>query len=414
MPRYSSAARRFDRLAGPPLCGALGLWDALSRRGREAPHPPKNVSRILVSKMGNIGDTVLMAPAIKSLRHAFPAARISFVATSHNVEIVSMLGGIDECIFLDHRRCLASPLYLWRFVRHLQSGRYQIAIDFDQWQHLPPLYLYLAGIPVRLGFDTAGERRAGLFSRCVPYNEDENSPGHEAEYFERLVEALGVPSSNAAPELVIDREDDRAVSTLLERQSIPAGDRIVIVYPSGRAKGGISRAWSADRFVELCNHIVASHGCTLVFVGGPDEREEAEAIAARVRGRPLVANGTLSLGRLAALLRRASLFVGNEGGPMHVAAAVGVPCVSLFGPTNASRWGAYGQGHINVVADVPCSPCFFLGAKRRDCVRQGACMDSISLDAVKRAVDEVLARALPQRVEAESQRSRFPVPLSEK
>lgn len=400
MLRYSSAARRIDRLAGPPLCGVLGLWDSLARPGRDAAYTPESVSRILISKMGNIGDTVLMVPAIKSLRHAFPKARISFVATSHNVEIVKMLGEIDECIFLDHRRCFRSPSYLLRFVRRLRSGGYQIAIDFDQWQHLPPVYLYLAGIPVRVGFDTTGEHRGGLFTRRVRYSEDESHTGHEVSYFERLVGALGIPSLNAAPELLIDGEDERAVSALLEQHSASPEGRIVVVYPSGRAKGGISRTWSADRFVELCDYIAARHQCNLVFVGGPDEREEAEGIAARIPARPLVANGLVSLGQLAALLRRASLFVGNEGGPMHVAAAVGVPCVSLYGPTNARRWGAYGQGHMSIVASVPCSPCFFLGAKRRECLREGACMDSISLAAVEQAVDRMLARAPADRVGA--------------
>ncbi len=400
MLRYSSAARRFDRLAGPPLCSALGLWDALAEKGRRGTRPPEDVSRILVSKMGNIGDTVLMSPAIQSLRHAFPTAHIAFVATSHNVEIVKMLDGIDECVFLDYRRCLTDPLYFARFVRRLRSGRYQVAIDFDQWQHLPPQYLYLARIPVRVGFDTADERRAALFTKRVPYVEDEHSSGHEVEYFERLIWTLGVPSSNAMPELVVSRPDERAIDALLAERAISPAEDVVIVYPSGRSKGGISRAWPADRFVAACDHVIASRGCALVFIGSADERPETEAIAARVRGETLVLNGMLSLGQVATLLRRASLFFGNEGGPMHMAAALGVPCVSLFGPTNAERWGAYGREHINVVASVPCSPCFFLGAKRRECVRQGACMDSISLAEVERALDDALARQVPGRIEA--------------
>ncbi len=400
MLRYDTVPKLIDSLAGSLLCSMLGKWDALLRRNGGTVGTSGPLSRILISKMGNIGDTVLMVPAVKALRHSFPNAHISFIVTSHNVEIARMIPGIDELIFLDPVRCFANPLQFLRFIRRLRSGGYQVALDFDQWQHLPPIYLYLARIPVRIGFDTKGEHRGGLFSTRVPYTEDENDTGHEVDYFGRLVQALGVPLPDTAPELIIDDEDERAALALLERHGVPAGRPIVIVYPGGKQKKGVTRRWGDDRFAELCNHIAAEHQCPLLFVGGPEERQLADSIAQRVRPKPLVVNGDVSLGQLAALLKRASLFVGNVAGPMYIASAVGVPCVSLYGPTSASRWGAHGKGHVAIKSNVPCSPCHFLGGKRRKCLWEGACMESIAVSTVEDAVDRKLSQTLRERVGA--------------
>jgi ADP-heptose:LPS heptosyltransferase len=375
--RGSKLLRSLDTVGGQAAIALLSLLPG-ARRERATGGDPR---RIVVVKLAAMGDTVLMVPALRALRQRYPAAEIAMLGTAVNREIAAEYPQyVDRFVCLEVGRVAREPAYLARFVRALRREGWELAVDFDQWAHLPPLLLRLAGVPVRVGFRTPSRLRHRLYSRTRP----RDPCAHEARNFASLLGALGIE----VPELRLELGADPALRARF-RQALAAegwngADPVVLVHPGcGHAH---ARAWPVERYEELVRRV--GDGAFFVLTGADAERELAERLAAAAPGRSL-APRTASLRELIAWVSLADLVVSGNTGTMHLAAALGRPQVVLEGPNDPAKWGALNDRAVVIRSDCPGCPCLDMGWEfhRTD----GYCMGRIATDDVAAAVSAQLA-----------------------
>jgi ADP-heptose:LPS heptosyltransferase len=195
------------------------------------------------------------------------------------------------------------------------------------------------------------------------------------------VRQLGVPVEGA-PRFALPAwpAAEAWVDRLWATERIDPAGPLCVIHPAAR---WVTKRWPADRFAAVADR-VAEAGWRVAIVAGAAQREEAAAVGRLFRHGAIDLVGRTSLPQLAVLLRRATVLVTNDSGPMHLAAAVGTPVVAIFGPTDPRRIGPYGAGHTVLSASVDCSPC-----SRQRCVQGGACLNAISVDEVVAAVSRI-------------------------
>ncbi len=368
--------------------GILAL--AALPRGRVAAVGPDFAPRaILVIKLAALGDTLLMVPALRELRRRFPGARIGMVGTSVNRGIAAELTAfVDEFFSLEPGRAVRDPRYLAEFVAGLRRGGWELGIDFDQWTHVTPLLLRMAGVPLRVGFRTPSRFRHLLYTHTQP----RVATAHEAENFLRLLRPLGIEPPAPVLELPVRAELLPRVRELLAAAGWGGTEPLVLVHPGcGHAH---ARAWPTERYRELCARLAADGPAFFAFTGAGDEAPMAESLAASLPGRA-AALTRLSIAELVAAVSLASLVISGNTGAMHIAAALGRPQVFLEGPNDPAKWGPLNPRAVGVFSSCPGCPCLDMGWEfhRTD----GYCMEQIPVDEVFRVTARELGRAAEPR-----------------
>lgn len=359
--------------------------------------PLECTSRVLIIRLDGIGDYVLFTAFLRELRHALStSAKICLVTTPevlalarhnpHVDDVVSVRFGIGK---LDHQSgVLDAAGQVWEFLRcrrALRSFQPELAIvprwDVDSFH--PSLLAWLSGAPRRVGF---GKRTSSgsvpqhqgsktLLSLLVPPT---GPPQHEVVKSLSLLTVLGATPRSSHLEINICHEDDDWATALLAENS-PA--RLAPLIALGIGARHAKRRWPVEHFVKLGRWLVESHGAHLVVVGGVDDVLPAAEIKSRLgQNHVLAITGAASLGQTAALLKRCSLFVGNDSAPMHLAAAVDVPVIELschpktgddFHPNSPIRFGPWGVAHMVLCPDEAQAPCKrSCSAEFAHCIRQ--------------------------------------------
>lgn len=297
---------------------------------------------VLFIRTDRLGETLLNLPAVAALHAALPSASLTLLVHPQLQALLTGLPGVTRVLTYDP----ASPRPWWRRAvrlgRALRSRRFHAAVVSNPMKELH-VAVWLARIPHRIGYD----RKWGwCLSRRIP---DRKALGerHEVEYNLDLVKALiDVAVAPSIPQWQLSRfdEEEGEVRQLLERQGIKESDPFIVVHPW---TSNPLKRWPAARYQELVR--VMSQCLPVVLIGGPEERVLVPHVLAADHPRVVNLVGRVSLRQLAALLRRATLLVSNDSGPVHLAAAVGTPTVALFGTPDAAsgprRWGPWGDHH---------------------------------------------------------------------
>lgn len=341
---------------------------------------PEAMNNILVIKLRYIGDVLLATPVLRALRSRFPSARLAMLVNRGTEDVLRRNPDLDEVLVLD-RMGAAGDL---RFARELRRRRFDCVIDLTDADRSAVL-ARLTGAPIRVGFNEEHRWRGLLYSDIVPARPESE---HRLEHDLAALRLLGLDPKPEPPVLRTAPEDEAAAGRLLAEAGVAPGDRrpLVLLQPGARYW---FKAWPVERFAELADRLTERYGCLVLVGGSPAERETAETVRALARSAPLVLAGRTSLLEFAALLTRCALFVGNDNGPMHMAAALGVPVVALFGPSDPAVWGPRGRRVLTLSKGLDCRRCFhptcFRGEER--------CMKLISTDEVFAAAERALAAA---------------------
>jgi ADP-heptose:LPS heptosyltransferase len=270
-----------------------------------------------------------------------PRAFIGWVVEGRAGELLEGHSAVDELIRVP-RRWLMSPREVWQLRRRLRDLRFDVTIDL-QCLTKSAVAAWLSGAPRRIG--KAGEH-GREFSRWFHNELVAVGGSHVIEHYLELLRPLGVDSPEVRFDLTERAADGRAASEFLRHGGLSAG-RFAMVNPGA---GWPSKQWPAERYGKLAQLLATARGMPSVATwAGDDERVLAETIVTASQGAARLAPAT-SLTELAALARRAALFVGSDTGPMHLAVAVGTPTISLHGPSRAEWCGAYGPANIRLQA----------------------------------------------------------------
>jgi lipopolysaccharide heptosyltransferase I len=334
--------------------------------------------RVLIVRLGAIGDVVLNTPVLCALRERFPQAYLAWTVEAPAAPLLAGHRALDRLIVVP-RGWLKS----WQAVRRLRSDlrteRFDIALDL-QGLTKSSVAAWLSGAPRRIGFATADfegrELSPWLNTELVAAQRD-----HVVERGLELLQPLGIEAPTVHFDLNLDPLAVASAEAMLA--SLGLGTDVTLINPGA---GWPSKIWPAERFAAVARHLGTAHGLpSLIVWAGQSERQWAEEIVAGSAGHARLAPAT-SLVQLAALTRQARLFVSSDTGPLHIAAANGTPCVGLYGPMSARRCGPYGKQHIALQ-----TMCLNGSSRaRRTATNESMC--AISIETVCEACDQILAR----------------------
>lgn len=327
---------------------------------------------MLVIRPGGLGDAIHLIPFLRACRGYFRDAEIHLLMERRNAGLVPP--ALAQQVFLYDRNL---PRELWAALR----GGYDAVVDTEQWYHLSAIVAYLTGAPIRCGF--ASNRRARLFTHPVPYDET----GYEARVFLSLFEALSGQRSafdDDATYLETTRTDREWAETAL---AAVTGRPLVVMAPAAPIP---ERQWHPERYAAVAQRL-AARGWATVLVGAPADRPVCATVATALEARStLDLSGRTTIAESAAVIARATVYVSSDGGLLHVAHALGVATVGLFGAGIASKWAPRGRRARIVRHPLPCSPCTRWG-HAPPCPRNVECLERLSVDQVVSAVEDLAA-----------------------
>jgi heptosyltransferase I len=330
--------------------------------------------RFLICRLSAIGDTVHTLPVANLIKQRWPDAFVAWAVEQAAAPLVQGQRSVDETIVVP-KGFLKSPIAIGRLWRRLRGLRFDVALD-PQSLTKSAAIAWLSGARVRIGF------RPPIGREFAPWlNSELVAPIHlhvVRRYLE-VLRPLGVHASDDEVQFDLPIDPSGRASTERWLAAVGCTGDFAVLNPGASWD---SKVWPAERYVEVASRLPLR---SVVVWGGERERQWAEKIAAATQGRATLAPAT-SLLELAALVERGTLFVGSDTGPLHIAAAVGTPCVSIFGPTRAEVSGPFGKGHR--VLQEAYEP---LGSARKEAGRVSQAMLQVSAEQVVEACEGILS-----------------------
>lgn len=320
-----------------------------------------------------IGDAVMATPALMALRRNFPEANITVVANPLVAQLFPSHPGCDRVIVFDKHGQHKGWRGFWRFCRELRRECIELAVLLQN-AFEAAIMAVLAGIPRRAGYRTDG--RGPLLTEGVAAV-DKKHGMHHVDYYLHMLRQLGLQA--------VDRQTCLALTPAEQqrgRELLGGGDWIAV---NPGASYGAAKRWIPERFAAVADGLAAGFGVRVVLTGGPGECDIGRDIEQAMTAAPLNLIGQTSVRELMAVLAHCRLVVTNDSGPMHIAAAFGVPIVAVFGPTDHTTTSPASDNCRIVRQEVDCAPCML-----RECPTDHRCMTGVTADAVLAAACELL------------------------
>jgi lipopolysaccharide heptosyltransferase II len=340
----------------------------------------KNIKRLLIRSTNWIGDAVMTTPAVRAIRKCFPNTHISLLAKPWVVPVFKNSEHIDRLLIYNDEGRHKGLFGKFRLARDLKKYHFDAAILLQN-AFEAALITFLAGIPFRIGYDT--DVRQLLLTHAVSCT-NEIKKKHQTDYYLNIVRGIGMEEDNRELYLKLNQKDRFRAEKILLEQHLSLDDKIVGINPG--ATYGPAKQWPLDRYARLADKIQAFTGGRIIIFGGPNDRKLGEKILQRMRHRPIDLTGKTRLGEAMALIERCDLFITNDSGLMHVAAALDVPLIAVFGSTNSITTGPLSQNSRIVQVPLECSPCL-----RPECPKGHLdCMDQISVEMAFKVAKDML------------------------
>ena len=338
----------------------------------------RKIKKILIRGTNWIGDAVLTMPAVNAVRKRFPDAEISILVKPWVAGLFENSPDIDKIIIYDEKK-YSRLCGKRRLVSDLKKHKFDMAILFQN--AIEAAFLtYLAGIPIRYGYNTDG--RGMLLTHKIAIS-DETLKKHQVWYYLDLLRPMGINIEKPELSLNIENKDKTAASNILKKNHIKKGGLIIGINPG--ASYGPAKRWFADRYAKLAEMLIKRFNAKIILFGSKDDKEAANEIVSLLSHKLINLAGRTSLGEATALIERCRLFITNDSGLMHIAAALNVPVIAIFGSTSPERTGPYGKGHHIIYKNVECSPCL-----KRECPTDFKCMELITVDEVYSRAEKMI------------------------
>ena len=331
---------------------------------------PRN---ILAIKLRYLGDVLLATPTLHALKTAYPAARLTALVNRGTEDILRGNPDVDEILPVER----GSIIQQSRFALEIRRRKFDTVVDLTDGDRAAFL-TWMSGAAVRIGFN-AEDRWTG---RCYTTVVRGDERLHRIERDLAALAPLGIKAPDRLPRIWLGSEDDDRVEQLVKDLGVPTDRSWVLIQPGARYW---FKAWPTERFADLADRLTDRFGCQVLVSGSSQEQPLTESVVKQAKSRLLNITGHSSVRALAALLKRSALFVGNDTGIMHIAAAVGTPVVGLFGPSNPIEWGPRGGPTETIYKGLDCRICFHPTCRRGE----ENCMKLIT-------VEEVMAAAVRQ------------------
>ena len=348
--------------------------DRVTKTGVQSSSPnPLIIERILVIKPCCLGDLLMATPALRALKHHFPNAAVHVMTTEWCAPVLTGNPNVSATFRYPDRMTAARYVVL---ARRLKERRYDIGISLDR-SPLVNGVLRLAGIPVRAGINSSG-RGIGLTHRVTPVPEM-----HESELYLAVVASLGAVERDSAPEFFPSEAARARIKNLVDSATTPR----VVIHPGGAVNPGanmLSKRWPAIMYGALASSLIQKYHAAVFVIGAESDREAVQTTVDFTDGPVTNLSRELSLDETGALCEHAALYIGNDSGMSHLAAAVGTPTVTIFGPTDPMLYRPLGP------KSLVCAPENLAGKRTQRDLRGTHRDDSSAGDIRDVSVEEVL------------------------
>jgi heptosyltransferase-2 len=363
------------------LCLILSPF-ALLKKKKEA----TSLRNVLVMQFWGIGETILTLPAIKALRQRFPKANITVLATPRNKAVYESFNTYSRLKIIN-----LNPFSIAMFILK-NRNKFDLVVDMEEYLNISSIIALFVGTK-RVGYSHG--IRSLLYTDKVVYDDSQ----HVTETFSELVRKVGAKHSVSKLEkLIINTNDKKVVENLLNKLGISKRDKIIGIVP-GAAESAKSRMWPEHNFAKLADKLAEKYKAKIIFVGGGYERNLIANIQDLMKQKSWNLAGRITLKQAFYLIELCKLFISNDTGPMHIAAAQGVKTIGLFGPNLPIRFGPFGKNNIPIYRGKVCkySPCINVHKGQiPDCLysRMSSdyqkCMKAIKISDVLRAATKLL------------------------
>jgi len=341
-------------------------------------HPEK----ILIIRFSSLGDIVLTTPVIKSLKQKFPQSKISFLTKSQYQDLLRNDPNIFSLIKFDpvekHQRISG----FLKLVKELKTFKFDLMVDLHA--NLRSFFIrHLLKTKIKIKYDKRWLTRFLL----VHFKFFKVKPTHTVDSYLKALKKIDVNSSENDPKIFLDKKSENFSKDFFIEKKIEKDDIVVGIHPGARWE---TKRWTEEKFARVCQILNQKPELKIILFGDQKDQEVIERIDSHTEDQKLFKAVDLPLNKFMSLIKRCDCFVTNDSGPMHIASALGVPVVAIFGPTHPQLgFSPMGSGNIVLTANVKCSPCSLHGEKR--CHKKSRfCMDLIEPEMVTDAVEKIL------------------------
>ncbi|MDN3504957.1 MAG: lipopolysaccharide heptosyltransferase II [Rhabdochlamydiaceae bacterium] len=326
-----------------------------------------NYEKIIVRMPNWIGDLVMATPILHDLRYAFPKAHIAVLCVNPVAQILKKDPNINQIITFDRLPKKLDRLRGGEVIEKISKENFDLGVLLTN-SISSAYWFYKAGVKQRLGFGK-GARRVFLNFRA--YEPDDIQSRHQVMTYKQILARVGLPPSSAKPMLYITKDEKLAVKKFIN----PKFSKVVGINPG--AAYGSAKCWLPKRFAKVAKDLIDNDDeVQVIFFGTQETFKMCEEICNELGPRVVNLCGKTTIRELAALISQCKAFLTNDSGPMHMAAAIQVPLLALFGSTSDVKTGPYQWGEV-IHKHVSCSPCY-----KRVCPIDFRCMKRISSDEV--------------------------------
>ena len=332
------------------------------------------LKKILLRAPNWLGDTVVATPAMKAIRSKFPDAEITVMVRPSATAVFS------AATFVDHVWTEPRPAGIREWLQlagEVRLKHFDLAVLFPNSFESAAM-VFLGRIPQRVGYSM--DKRGWMLTRRV---QGVKRKVHHVDYYLELAKAVSADVSQPSMEIQVRPEDRTSARRLLVMSGIEAGTRFMILSPG--AAFGAAKRWGDQQFAAAADMLSVEFNLAVVLIGSEIERSVSESIRTYMKQSAVILNGTTSLETLMGLIAESTLLLGNDSGPVHLAAALGIPTVAVFGATDFKVAAPYSARGREVHVDVECSPCWL-----RECPIDHRCMTRVTPEMVCNAAREVL------------------------
>ena len=347
-----------------------------------------NIPKILLIKLGAVGELLMASPFFDQLRKHFPhseiilvVGRLSCAAVEHNPNINRLILADDLEFY--HGGVIGRTFEFFRLIRKLSKEGFDLSFVLQRdWPFR--LLSCLAGVPVRVGF---GRGRKDFF---LTHSTFTHQTQNESESYLDLLRKMDIPAVFKKTFYYLSDEEKGFLDLFLERYSVANGEEVVAVAPGGgesTKRTMPTKRWPVQSYIELVQRLQNERSCRVILVGGPGDRKITNRIT---QACPDCLDATdLSFGDMASIFRRCDLFIGNDSAPHHIAASMGIPCIGIFGPTDPHQWAPLDKNSSVIINPVECHPCLIDETFPR--CSHIRCLTSINVGDVWRQLESILS-----------------------
>jgi heptosyltransferase-2 len=340
----------------------------------------KNINRLLIRSTNWIGDAVMTTPAIRAIRKNFPDAEISILTKPWVAPVFESNPYVNNILIYDDSKKHKGLCGKMRLAKELKKYDFDAAILLQNAIEAA-IITFFAGIPCRIGYDT--DVRGFLLThsvKCTP----QIKKIHQTGYYLGILQGIGLKTNGTDLDLFVDKKNKELSAEILKDFGVSPGDKLVGINPS--ATFGPAKQWFPQRYADLADRIEKVFGARIIIFGGPGDADLGHKISNIMQSSPVDLCGKTTLKEAIALINMCDLFITNDSGLMHVAAALDTPLLAIFGSTNPVTTGPKGSNSRIVRVPVECSPCL-----KPQCPKGHLkCMNNIDVDMVFDVVKEIL------------------------